>query len=119
MAAALRQQTRCIDRLLTETANAIVRSDEGATIILLSDHGPEEAVDWSVPTEPGAAHRFANFFTARTPGIAAPFPPDVSLVNVFPLLFNAMWDQGLTIHRDDLFVGPAVNVPGFVSYEGD
>ncbi len=51
----------------------------------------------------GSRSSVRELFTARTPGITAPFPPDVSLVNVFPLLFNAMWDRA-DIHRDDLFV---------------
>ena len=113
---AIRGQTICVDKLLVDVAGAIVHADEDAVVIVMSDHGPDELVDWSIPTEPGAAHRFANLFFARTPRVGAPFPRDVSLVNVFPLLFNALWDQQLPLHRDDLFIGPAANVPGFVLY---
>ena len=113
---AIRGQTICVDKLLVDVAGAIVHADEDAVVIVMSDHGPDELVDWSIPTEPGAAHRFANLFFARTPRVGAPFPRDVSLVNVFPILFNALWDQQLPLHRDDLFIGPAANVPGFVLY---
>jgi hypothetical protein len=109
-------QSRCIDDMLIQASRAIVANDPNAIIILLSDHGPEDYLDWSAPEEPGLSYRFANFFWARTPGINDPFPDDVTLVNVFPLLFNALWGVGLPTHGNDMFVGPTPAMPGFEPY---
>ena len=83
------EQTTCVDRLITEVVDDIVTTQPNAVVIVLSDHGPEEELDWWRPSEAAIAHRMANLFWSRTPGHPDVFPDDVTLVNVLPLLFNA------------------------------
>ena len=85
-------------------------------MLLLSDHGPEELLDWRAPDEPGLGDRFANLFWARTPGHPDLFPDDVTLVNVLPILFNAYLGTDLPLHPNDLWYGPAQNLDRFVPY---
>jgi hypothetical protein len=99
-------QTRCVDSLVTDAVLAVVAIDPTAVIVVFSDHGPEERLDWWAP-EPGpVADRMANFFAARTPGEAQVFPDDVSLVNVMPLLLNAYFGTSIPLADDRQFFGP-------------
>ncbi len=100
-------QTRCVDALVSRAIGAIVAARPDAVILVVSDHGPEERLDWTAPTEPGMGERMANLFWARTPGRTDVFPADVSLVNVFPRLFNAYLGTDIPYHADEEFFGPA------------
>jgi hypothetical protein len=97
-------QTRCVDRLLAPVLAEIVDADPRAIIILMSDHGPDERLDWSNPSEPGVSDRLACFLAVRTPGKDRLLPDDVSLVNVLPTLFNAYFGTALPIRPDDVFM---------------
>ncbi len=66
----------------------MVAARPGAVVIVFSDHGPDELLDWDRPDTLGMDARFNNLFWARTPGQTGVFPPDVTLVNVMPLLLN-------------------------------
>ena len=114
--AAERDQTICVDGLLSKVAHTIVSNDPDAIVVLFSDHGPDDFFDWSAPEEPGLGYRFANFFSARTPTLASPFPQDVTLVNIFPILFNALWGLDLPLHANDMYLGPTDSRPGFTPY---
>ena len=109
-------QTACVDHLLSQAVRSIVAARPNAVVILLSDHGPDELVDWAAPAEPGLGNRFANLFWARTPGRSGLFPDDVTLVNVLPILFNAYFGTALPLHPDDLFLGPVGTDGTFVRY---
>ena len=109
-------QTRCVDGLVEPVLRDLVERDPGAVVIVFSDHGPEELLDWRKPDEPGLGDRFANLFLARTPGHAGLFPDNVTLVNVMPILLNAYLATDLPLHADDLFYGPAQNLDHFVPY---
>ncbi len=115
--AVVRDQTMCVDRLLADAVREIVGRKPDAVVIVMSDHGPEERLDWLSPDEPGLRERMANLFWARTPGRTGVFPGDVSLVNVFPLLLNAYFGAQIPTHRDDLFFGPTSANVRFVPYE--
>ena len=114
--AASREQTKCVDDLLADAVRGIVERHPDAAVLVLSDHGPEERLDWRVPTEPGLGHRFANLFWARTPGHPDLFPEDVTLVNVMPILFNAYLGTSLPQQPNDLFYGPTQSLDRFVPY---
>jgi hypothetical protein len=114
--AAMRDQTACTDRLLGDLLSDVVAARPGAVVLLLSDHGPDELLDWNHPAEPGQGGRLMNLFWARTPGHDALFAPDISLVNVVPVLFNAYFGTRLPLHPDDLFFGPTDVAPRFAPY---
>jgi hypothetical protein len=109
-------QTRCVDNLVEPVLRDLVQRDPGAVVIVFSDHGPEELLDWRQPGEPGLGDRFANLFLARTPDHPNLFPNDVTLVNVMPILLNAYLGTDLPLHPNDLYYGPAQNLDHFVSY---
>jgi hypothetical protein len=100
------RQTECVDHLLADAAHEIVRARPGAIVIVASDHGPDERLDWSAPVEPGLHDRMANLFWARTPGHEGLFPEAVTLVNVLPILFDAYFGTNLAVHSNDLYFGP-------------
>ena len=114
--AAEADQTACVDHLLAEAISAVVAVRPNTVIILRSDHGPDELINWSNPAEPGLGNRFANLFWARTPGHSGVFPDDVTLVNVLPILFNTYLGTQLPPHPNDLFLGPAGTDGRFVPY---
>lgn len=112
-------QTECVGRLVAAIVRDIVAYRPDAVVIVLSDHGPEERLDWWEPAEPGLRERMANLFWARTPGRANLFPEETSLVNVFPLLLNAYLDAGLPTRDNDLYFGPGPDGGTFVRFEPD
>ncbi len=104
--AALVAQTICIDRLLGESVADLVRRDPDAAVIVFSDHGPDQHLDWANPDEAGIWERTSNLFAWRTPGHPGLFPDDVTLVNVLPTLFNAYLGTTLPLHPDQVWFGP-------------
>ena len=109
-------QHRCVDSLLGNVMTDLVAARPGAVVILFSDHGPEERLDWWAPEEPGISDRLAVLFLARTPGVDGLFPADVSLVNVIPLIANRYLGTSIAPHADDLFLGPTKVDPHLVLY---
>ena len=112
-----RDQTACIDSLLGKALTDVVAARPNAVVIAFSDHGPEELLDWDRPDARGMDDRFSNLFWARTPGQTAVFPPDVTLVNVMPLLLNRYLGSSLPLHADDLFFGPSDADDHYVPYQ--
>lgn len=109
-------QTRCVDSLLAKAVHDIVTARPGAVVIVLSDHGPEERIDWWEPAEPGIRDRVSNLFWARTPGRSGVLPDDISLVNVFARLFNAYFETDLPMHPNDRYLGPSNVSPAVLPY---
>ena len=103
---ALVAQTTCVDRLLAKAVTELVRRDPDAAVIVFSDHGPDQHLDWANPDERGIRERTTNLFAARTPGHAGLFPDDITLVNVLPTLFNAYLGTNLPSHPDQVWFGP-------------
>ncbi len=77
-------QTACIDSLLGPAITNLVRARPNAVVIVFSDHGPDELLDWDEPDEPGRGTGLRTCSFARTPGLPGLFPDDVTLVNVLP-----------------------------------
>jgi Sulfatase len=111
-----RDQTRCVDSLLSAGLQDLVAARPNAVVIVLSDHGPDELLDWWSPTSSTLRDRMANLFWARTPGHPSLFPDDISLVNILPILFNGYLGTNLPLHPNDQFFGPAPNNDHFVPY---
>ena len=103
---AVRAQTACTDRLLTAAVSDLVATLPDAVTILMSDHGPEEHLDWWDPAPEGLDERSAILFAARTPGQPGLFPEDVSLVNVVPTLLNAYLGTSLPLLPTEVWFGP-------------
>jgi hypothetical protein len=114
--AAQRDQTTCVDSLVSGALGNVVAARPNAVVILFSDHGPDELLDWERPDAHGMDDRFGNLFWARTPGQAGLFPSDVTLVNVLPLLLNRYLGSSLPVHADDLFFGPSDADHHYVPY---
>ncbi len=104
--AAVAAQTKCVDTMLAKTTADIVARDPDAVIIVFSDHGPDEHLDWWNPDDAGITERSSNLFAARTPGHEHLFPDDVTLVNVLPMLFNAYLGTQLPTHPNTFWFGP-------------
>jgi hypothetical protein len=106
-AAQAADQNRCVDRLLLEPLKAVIDARPNAVVIVMSDHGPFEHLDWFTPNRAGLDERSAILFAARTPGREDVFPEDITLVNVLPRLFNAYFGTEILLHADDVYFGPA------------
>ena len=103
---AVRAQTACTDRLLGAAISDLVAAQPDAVTILMSDHGPEEHLDWWSPSPEGLDERSAILFAARTPGHPRLFPEDISLVNVVPTLLNAYLGTSLPLQPTEVWFGP-------------
>ena len=64
--AATAGQTECVDRLMANSILKLSARRPDAVCIVLSDHGPDERLDWWSPAEPGLGDRMANLFWAYT-----------------------------------------------------
>ena len=112
--AAVAAQTACVDQLLVRSIGDLVEHDPDAVVIVFSDHGPDEHLDWSAPDATGLNERSATLFAARTPGREGVFPDDISLVNVLPDLFNAYLGTGLSRQPNQFWFGPRPADKAFV-----
>ena len=65
--AAQRDQTTCVDSLVSQALSDVVAARPNAVVIAFSDHGPDELLDWDRPDAHGMDDRFSNLFWARTP----------------------------------------------------
>ena len=104
--AAAVSQTMCVDRLVSDAVAKVIRAEPDAVVIVMSDHGPEEFLDWSAPNALGIWERSANLFAARTPGRTDVFPDDLLLVNLIPTLFNAYLGTELPMQPAEYWYGP-------------
>jgi hypothetical protein len=99
-------QTTCVDRLLGNALEVVATADPDAVVIVFSDHGPEERLDWWSPDPAAVQQRHAMFFAARTPGLTVPFGDAITLVNVLPTLFDTLFDLDLPRRDDRMVFGP-------------
>ena len=112
--AATVSQTICVDRLVTDAVAQLVSMDPDAVVIVMSDHGPEEHLDWWVPDAAGVNERTANLMAIRTPGRASVLPQDLTLVNLMPTLLNAYLGTSLPIQPNEFWFGPSPQDRQFV-----
>jgi hypothetical protein len=85
-------QVEYLNGQLLETVDAIVAEDPEAVIVLFSDHGARYE-------EGPADEHFQTFLAARTPGHDGLFDGEISLVNLYPTLFNAYFGSDLAIRE--------------------
>jgi Sulfatase len=98
--AAARDQTACVDRMLSDAIHSLATSDPNAIIIVMSDHGPDEHLDWWDPGSLGVVERTANLFAARTPGHPGLFP------DVLPILFDTYLGANIPLQPNEIWFGP-------------
>jgi hypothetical protein len=82
------------ERILDAIDGILAASSEPPIILLFADHGSASRVDW-ITAQPTAVdpalllERTGILFAALTPGREGVFPPDISPVDMFRLLFDA------------------------------
>ena len=103
---AAREQVMCVDTLLSDAIADLTSRDPNAVVILFSDHGPEQHLDWWEPSPLGLDERTANLFAARTPGRLDLFPDDITLIDVLPTLFDAYLGTDLPTQSSEIWFGP-------------
>ncbi len=99
-------QTTCVDRMLTQAVTQLVSAEPDAVLVVMSDHGPEEHLDWWAPDAAGINERTANLLAIRTPGRTGVVPADTTLVNLMPLLLNGLLGTTLPMQPDAFWFGP-------------
>ncbi len=104
--AATARQTMCVDRLLSAAIRELVGLVPNAVILVVSDHGPDEHLDWWQPDAVGIDERSGTLFAARTPGHPGLFADNITLVNVMPTLLNAYLGTSLPTHDNQFWFGP-------------
>lgn len=86
-------QVTWIDRQLLATIDEIVaNSAQPPIIVVFGDHG-----SWLGTGSGDFRLRFLPLFAARMPDGSKPFPNDIQLMNLFPVLFNAVFDDGMPL----------------------
>jgi hypothetical protein len=84
-----RDNLKHLNGLVASSVRDLVQTaDQGAVIILMSDHGSRSRGDVSVLAPADVDEQFGNFFAARVPGEPRLFPGDVMPANVLPILLN-------------------------------
>lgn len=80
-------QVAWVDRQVVETIDRIVASSaRPPVIVVFGDHG-----SWIGSDDGDFRLRFLPLFAARMPDGSKPFPDDIQLVNLFPVLFNELF----------------------------
>ncbi len=112
--AAVAAQTACVDTLLEASLASLVERDPSAVVIVFSDHGPDEHLNWAAPDRAGLNERSATLFAARTPGTQGAFPDDISLIDVLPDLFNTYLGTRLNLQPNEFWFGPRPGDNAFI-----
>ncbi len=83
-----------IDELALPLVDAIFSSAATSPVVLIaSDHGSAAGLAWDDLSGSDLDERTAILFAAYTPGRSGLFPPDITLLNVFGLLFEAYFGR--------------------------
>ena len=93
-------QLRYLDELTVAAVERIVSADPQAVVIVFSDHGSRSRLDIGHPERSDFDEALATLFAARTPGHEDLFPDTITLVNLFPILFNAYFGLDLPTSPD-------------------
>jgi hypothetical protein len=89
-------QVSWTDRQLLATIDAILaNSASPPVIVVFGDHG-----SWIGADGGDIRLRFLPLFAARLPDGGAPFPDDIQLMNVFPILFNEVFGDDIPLVAD-------------------
>jgi hypothetical protein len=102
-------QLRYLDELTLGAVEQIVTRDPDAVVIVFSDHGSRSRTDFREVGASDIDEAFSNLFAARTPGHDDLFPDNVTLVNLFPILFNGYFELDLPTHPDRTFIPVAAS----------
>ena len=101
-------QLAYLNRLLEETIERLDASHTRPTVIIIqSDHGPGAFFDQEDPRKSDLHERLSSFLAVRLPGPdASGIAPDISAVNTFRVVLNAVFDAGLAPLPDHQYYAP-------------
>jgi Sulfatase len=86
-------QVEWVDRQVVETIDRILASSaRPPVIVVFGDHG-----SWIGSDGGDFRLRFLPLFAARMPDGSKPFPDDIQLVNLFPILFNELFGDDVPL----------------------
>lgn len=107
---AYRDQVRCVDSLVLDAVSGLIRrSPTPPVIVITGDHGfarvgvdPMRGItqEFADLTPARLAERMSVFTALRMPGADTLFGDEMSLVEVMPVLRNALWGDSLPVLRD-------------------
>jgi hypothetical protein len=102
--ATYRGQIDFLEETVLESMDAVLSGRQGGMepiIILMSDHGaaPPALVRAGIATD----DHYENLFAVRMPDGADIYPADITLVNLFPILFNHLFDIDAPLWPNDRF----------------
>jgi hypothetical protein len=87
-------QVAHVDDLAVAAVDAVLAIPGPPPVVLiLSDHGSAAGVSWADVAGSDLDERTATLFAAYTPGVPGLFPDDITLVNVFGLLFQGYFGR--------------------------
>jgi hypothetical protein len=90
-----------IDQLAKTMARIIQSASRPVVIVVQGDHGPGLQLDWETPDTNRMLERFAIFNAWYVPShVRVALWPEISPVNTFPVLFNALFDAQLELRPD-------------------
>lgn len=105
------EQLQCLNRLLLGTVTQLLQGPNSDPVILLvGDHGTNSLGYNYVPSAEAvsseqAMERFGAFAALRLPpGAGSTVPDTISLVNLIPVVFNSVFDAGLPLSPDSLYM---------------
>jgi hypothetical protein len=101
-----REQAAWFLERIVGVADAVIRRDPDAVIIIQSDHGPGMLMRHDSPALTDAHERLANFAAVRLPRARSAVPDDVSPVNLFRIVFNEYFDANLPVLPNRSFLSP-------------
>lgn len=108
-ASAYTDEVEYLNSRVLEAVDLLAQRPDAPIVILMSDHGSESRLDWADSSRSDLQERFTNFFAARTPSRPATFPTDITPVNLFPLLFDAYFDERIPLREARFFLSPIRN----------
>jgi len=107
--AAYVEEIQYLNRRVLEAVDELASRADDPIVILMSDHGSESRLDWNDSSRSDLQERFSNFFAARTPSKTSVFPADLTPINLFPILFDAYFDQAVPLQQARFFLSPIHN----------
>jgi len=95
------QAEHVVDRLVDTVARILAAAPRPPVIIIQGDHGPGAGLHWDRPLETDLQERMGIFNAWLLPAETdAALRSDLTSMNTFPVLFNALFGAELTVHED-------------------
>lgn len=105
-ASAYTGEIQYLNSRVLEAVDRLAQRPDAPIVIVMSDHGSESRLDWADSSRSDLQERFSNFFAARTPSKPLIFPNDITPINIFPILFDAYFDEAIPPLEARFFLSP-------------